>query len=683
MKVPLEWLQEFVTIRLRPEQLAHRLTMAGFEVTAIERVHGEWVFSVEITPNRADCLSIMGIAREVAAITGAKLTLSEGARGEGRGARGKSHPRPLSHAPRLLIRIEDRQGCRRYIGRLIEGIRIGASPAWMQKRLVACGLRPINNVVDITNYVLLEYGQPLHAFDDDRLLGGAILVRRAKVGEELVTIDETPHRLSPEMLVIADAKRPVAVAGVMGGRDTQVAEATKRVLLESAWFDPTIVRRTARALGLASESSYRFERGVDPIGVESASKRAAALLTELAGGVETAAQDAGGRPAAATTVLLEPSKASRWLGVSVPSATAKRTLEQLGFSVKPSARTWRVSVPSYRRDVQQDVDLIEEIARLSGYDALPATHPCGLLGPSARDESPYTQIQELRRWCTGLGLSETITWALVSKAQLDKANCWPDKPLQLQNPLSLDHLILRPTLLIGLLQVISKNLAQGIPGVRFFELGHVFTPKEIAYLGIGIAGLWERSWQGKQPADVFRLKGVIDQLLNRCTDRSRHVQVAPLAWAEPGHSLTLQLDGKPLGVIGQVARRIREAYDIEQPVWFGEINVEALLGYPKTSATSISPSPFPPAKRDLSFLIDKRTPYTQLLELIRATGSPLAHRVELVDRYVGSQVPETKHSLTFSIEYRDPSRTLTAGEVDALHRKIREALAQRFGAQLR
>ena len=724
MKVPLEWLKGYVAVRLPAEALAERLTMAGLEVIAIEQSDGEPVLDLEVTPNRADCLSIIGVAREVAAITGTKmkLPLASSSKPQAPSKGRKLEAWSLKPEAPLTIRIEDRRGCRRYIGRLIDGVRIGPSPVWMQTRLIACGLRPINNVVDITNYVLLEWGQPLHAFDGDRLIEHTIIVRRARVGETLVTLDDSTHTLSPNMTIIADAKRPVAIAGVMGGRDAQVTGSTTRVVLESAWFDPILVRRTARALGLASESSYRFERGVDPRGVEEASRRAAALIAELANGREVAVQDVGQRTPKPIHVRLEASRVSRWLGTPVPHATASRALQRLGCTVRqqatgwpphlssarradrPLGRTagsptasrqvggWRVRVPSSRRDLRRDVDLIEEIARLWGYDRLPATIPQAPIGAASVADAAHAGAQTLRQLCTGLGLWEIITWSLISEASLARAGCAEQgKWARLVNPLSRDHAVLRPTLLVGMLQAISRNLAQGVPGVRFFELGNIFESssqnaqrvQERLHLGIGIAGLWEQDWQGDRKAELFRLKGIAGQLTQRSTRQPLIARACSLDWAEPGQSMELLLGDRPLGAGGQVARRICEAHDCDESVWFVELAADTLLKRPPSAATLTIPSAFPPVKRDVSFLVDRQVEFAKLLGLIRTVGSPLAAHVELIDRYTGPTVPDAQHSLTFSIEYRDPSRTLTSAEADQLHAKVIHALTERFHIQLR
>ncbi|MBI3319486.1 MAG: phenylalanine--tRNA ligase subunit beta [Candidatus Omnitrophica bacterium] len=700
MKVPLEWLKDYVAIRLSPEALAERLTMGGFEVTGIERIDGEPVFHLEITPNRADCLSLIGLAREVAALTGRRLKspLASSLKLQASGKRHEPAARSLQRAASLRIRIEDRAGCRGYVGRLLEGVAIGSSPDWMQRRLLACGVRPINNVVDVTNYVLLECGQPLHAFDYDRLTEETILVRRARTGETMLMIDGQARAFSDETLVIADATRAVAVAGVMGGRDTGITPATKRILLESAWFEPTMVRRAGRALGVSTESSYRFERGVDPEGVEPASRRAAALITQLAGGREVAAQSVGDLRSAPRLVTLDVSRVQRHLGVPLQSAKIAQSLRRLGCAVQTTGKSLRVRVPSLRLDIQQDVDLIEDVARLYGYDRLPATLPRAPLAMSD-DGQHFSRVQEARRLCMSLGLSEIVTWALVDEKRLAQCGLVPASAdagnaprrhagiLQLANPLSQDHAVLRPTLLIGMLQVVGRNLAHGAPGVGLFEVGNVFAaspvPQERLHLGMGITGLWERHWQGKQEANLFVLKGMIEQLVHRLVRQPVEVKPVACPWSEPGQSMEIVVAQQPLGVVGQVARRISHAFDLDKAVWFSEFLVDALLQSAHSVKQVSAPSAFPPVKRDVSFLVDTTVPCAALLELMRTVGAPLISHVELIDRYTGPQIPPAKQSLTASLEYRHPSRTLTAEEADRQHQRIGHELVQRFGVQLR
>ncbi len=690
MKVPLEWLKEYVPIRLAPKALAERLTMAGLEVTGIEQGPSGPVFDLEITPNRADCLSIIGIAREVAALTNQRLKLpsAQGSRLKAQGKVQGRQPSAFSLQPRakLTIRIEDQQGCQRYIGRLIDGVRIGPSPEWMQRRLIACGARPINSVVDITNYVLLEYGQPLHAFDFDRLAQGTILVRRARTGESLTTLDGVKRALASEMLVIADAARPVAVAGVMGGMGSEVTQQTRTVLLESALFDPLTVRRTARKLGLASESSYRFERGVDPVGVEAASARAAALIQELAGGEAAAAADVGAKPLKRTGIILESARASRWLGMPLSPTAVRTTLARLSCHVASSGAgdVLHVGVPSFRRDLTQGVDLYEELARASGYDHIPSSIPTVSMAVQPSEEAVrYRRAQSLRCLCAGLGLTEVITWSLVSEADLARCGGAAAQAVRLANPLSQDHAFLRPSLLIGLLQAVRRNLTHGLSGVRMFELGSVTQPTqpETLHLGIALAGQWARDWRTNETADFFRLKGIIQALISTLCDGELQMTAARQPWAQQGMEVTL--NGRAVGVAGQVSRAIAQALDIERDVWFSELFVEALTVSRRPGAAIQPPAHVPPVKRDLSVFVSEATTSDAVARTIRETAGALAECIELIDRFTGTQVPSGMYSLTFSIDYRDPSRTLTAAEVDAVHQRIGQALARQFGAQLR
>jgi phenylalanyl-tRNA synthetase beta chain len=693
MKVPLEWLKEYVTLRLSPEAIAERLTMAGLEVTAIDRVGGDIVLDFEITPNRPDCLSVIGIAREVAAITGQRLKPPGGTGGGRQGARDIGHPRPTPHAPRpITIRIEDRTSCERYIGRLIEGVRVAPSPAWMQRRLLACGTRPINNLVDITNYVLLEYGQPLHAFDFTRLSDATVLVRRAHANEPITTLDGAARTLHAETLVIADARQAVAVAGIMGGMGSEVTPQTTMILLESALFDPVIVRRGARRLGVQTESSYRFERGVDPAGVEAASKRALQLIEELAGGRETAVCDVGSKPSKRVGVVIDGRRLQRWLGMPIAAPTVRTTLAGFGCHVATSGaggEALRVGIPSFRRDLSQDVDLFEELARVIGYERVPSTLPSlAISGGQSEETARYWRVQSLKCLCASLGLTEAVTWSLLAAADLSRFGFDPDQTARLANPLSQDHAHLRPSLLVGLLQAVRRNLSQGASGVSLFEVGSVVdASKGLAVeglkLGIALAGFWSRDWHRKEPGGFFLLKGLLETLAGRLCEGQLQALPAGLPWSEPGQGAQLTLDGRVLGTAGELSRRIRTSCDLEEPVWAAELDIEQLLASRRQGVRAAAPPAFPPVKRDLSLVVDEAVPFGVVDRLLRDTGAPLAHRITLIDRYTGKQVPPGKVSLTFSIEYRDPEKTLTSSEVDALHQRIVRTLADRFGASLR
>jgi phenylalanyl-tRNA synthetase beta chain len=728
MRVPVEWLKEYVTVRMSPEALAQRLTLAGLEVVGILRVDGEPVLDLEVTPNRADCLSILGVAREVAALTGQRLkpppahptsglgteraTVASTRRRADGGASSRhagSAEMPVARAgargmPRaVVIRVEDRAGCPRYIGRLIANVTVRPSPAWMQRRLAACGLGPINNVVDITNYVLLEYGQPLHAFDFERLAEGTICVRRARPHEPLTTLDGLARALTPDMLVIADARQAVAVAGIMGGTGSEVISTTRRILLESARFEPTTVRRTARALGLSTESSYRFERGVDPAGVEAASRRAASLLSQVAGGTEVLARDVGRPTTARTAMVVDSRRASRWLGLRLDPSAVRTTLARLGCRAVSSGSSplVRVTPPSARQDLRREVDYYEELARLIGYERIPSTVPIGRLSAvGAPRAARYARLQTLRQLCASLGLMETITWSLVSERELSRIGMPADQATRLANPISQDHACLRPSLLPGAIRTIRHNLAQGVVGVRIFELGAVFHPTPSAaspaarrpaleagameriHLGMTLCGIWTRDWRGAEPCDFFRLKGLLEAVAMRWAGGTVRFAAAAQPWAEPGHSATVQLNHQAVGTIGQLARPLLDAADIEQEAWFAELDLQGLLDAPPATAVSAPPQ-FPPVKRDLSLMVRAEVDCEAVLKAIRDAAGPLAQRIELIDRYTGPPVPPGQVSLTVAVEYRDPSRTLRAEAVEGAQQRIGQTLTQQLGATLR
>ncbi len=678
MRVPVEWLKEFVPSRLAPKVLAERLTMAGLEVIGIHDSPQGPVLDLEVTPNRPDWLSIVGVAREVAALTGQRLKTPAPAT-----------RRPAARAPTqaLVIRIEDPQGCTQYVGRLLDGITIKPSPDWMQQRLLACGIRPINNVVDITNYVLLELGQPLHAFDADRLADSTILVRRARAGERLTLLDGTAKVLSADILVIADARVPVAVAGVMGGTGSAVTAGTRRVVLESAAFDPVTVRRTARALGATTESSYRFERGIDPAGVEAASVRAAALLAQGAGGQVQAVASVGRRAERPVVISLSLDRMNRWLGTRLGAPDARTALARLGCRVAGDGSRLAVVVPSFRRDLRQEADLYEDVARVIGYERIPSRLPATPPGVPEGGARDYHRLQSLRCLCASLGLTEAITWALLSEQDLDRCGYSLADAVRLANPISQDHAILRPSLCMGLLQSVRQNLTRGVDGVALFELGGVTDtrrlPEQPQRLGIVLSGRWLQDWQGRQASDFYRLKGLLSALTERLCGAPVSAAAADQPWTESGQGAVLRLREDPVGVAGLVARRTAHALDLEHDVWYAELAVDRLLAQRRREVEAHAPSTLPPVKRDLSVVVANSVAYATVVGVLREAGGSLAADVKLIDRYTGKQVPAGHYSLTFSLDYRDPARTLTAEEVDTLHRRIGQALVERCQATLR
>ena len=586
MKVSLEWLKEYVAIRLRPEQLAERLTLAGLEVIGVERVGQDIVFDLEITPNRPDCLSVIGIAREIAAITGGRLRglQTRDTRHETKAA-GVS--RLASRVSRLAIRVEDRRGCPRYIGRLIGDIRVGPSPAWMVRRLAAAGLRAVNNVVDITNYVLLETGQPLHAFDVDRLAEGRIVVRRAKRGERIVTLDGQTRELAAETLVIADARRPVAVAGVMGGQGTEVTAATRRVLLESAAFDPVLVRRASRRLALRTESSYRFERGVDWHGVAAASQRATALIAQVAGGrpIGPPVDRATTAPARRPAVELSLERVRRYAGVTIPAAMAAALLTRVGARcVRRGAARLDVVPPSWRRDLVIEADLMEEIIRLWGYDRIPAAMPSAPLAPAViRDETWFERCRVLRAWLVAAGLDEAITYHLLSRQAHRLFAAEGEEPVTVVNPLSREQEVLRASLLPGLARAAAWNLNHGVESVRLFELGSAYpsVTTSSSRLAVALAGAQQISWRtGRTKPDLFDLKGLVEWLSQRAGGGAIRCEPARRAGFADGAACEIRLGGRAIGVLGRCSDEVLAQLDVRQPIALLEVESQPLMAAP-------------------------------------------------------------------------------------------------------
>lgn len=731
MKFLLSWLKEYTEISLHPQTLAERLTMSGLEVTSVSPVDGDWLFDSEVTPNRPDLLCHLGIAREVAAVLGRPFRFPRWLEKEMRVAR--------QEAPaRVAVAIDDNEGCRRYVGIVIEGVRVAASPPEIARRLTRLGIRPVNNVVDVTNGVLHELGQPLHAFDLDKLESPAIRVRRARAGEKIVTLDGAERALTPEVLVIADAKRPVALAGIMGGRATEIAPSTRRIFLESAWFDPRTIRRGARVVKVWTDSSYRFERGVEWAIVHQAAVRAARMILKAAGG-----SLAGGaidvisahRPAH-HRIPLEPRKAQEILGMKGYPSRQKRFLEHLGCRVTGTGKRWRVEPPSWRSDLKIPEDLYEELARLWGYDRCPPTlpaHPRQSLEPppaarrprrgeggeemspgrlaAARASEGWRPVEEpwvareekIRTFLTGAGAQEILTYSLLSSEMIARCRLDRPEPLRIRNPLSVEQGCLRPSLLPGALDALSRNLRRKTGSAfLFFELGRVFDPAEpgpakrpqrlrephpaekrsLALLG---AGTPDPTWEAKPaPLGPFHLKGILQDL---CA----HLGIGPLAESvEEGPAflgstaVILKRGEEKIGVVGAVEPAVLSPFEVEGlAVAYAELDLERIARLSPAAVRVKELPKVPLVTRDMALLLPEQVPYAQVREAIAEAGGPLLTDVRLFDLYRGKQVPAGKKSMAFRLAYSAGDRTLTEEEVNAAHQKIAQHLSARFQASLR
>jgi len=648
---------------------------------------GERVVEIALTPNRGDCASMLGIAREVRAHFGGALRMPP------------VEP-PEAGAPAagaLRVEIADPPGCARYVGRLVRGVRVGPSPAWLQSRLAAAGMRAINVVVDVTNLVLLELGQPLHAFDAALLRGGVVRVRRAAAGEKLATLDGETRALAPEDLVIADGERAIALAGVMGGAETEVGERTRDVFLESAQFDPTRVRRTARRLGLHSEASYRFERQVDRDGVRRACDRAARLLAELAGGeVAPGVVEATGAPLEPLPVLvLDPARANRLLGTALAPDEIVALLARVDVAVEdPRATPLRCRVPSWRNDLRRPVDLVEEIARIHGYDRIPTTMPRERLAPV--EESRTRALAAAARDALRVaGLLECMTLPFASAGALDGVGLAADDPrrrmVRVLNPLTDEEGALRTTLVPSILGVVRSNRSRQVERVRVFELGPSFHPRAegelpeerqelVAAIAGGVDGLWEK---GAPVPIFFELKGAAEQLLDELGLAARFTPGADAPWWHPAASAAIEVGGRPAGGLGELHPDTAARLGIEGPCALLVLDLDALAAAAPEPRRFQEPSRHPHVRRDLAVLLPRDAAAARVLEAIRATAGPHLLEAGIFDRYEGRGVPEGRVSVAFRLVFQRPDRTLTDAEVARAIERVVGMLADRFQGELR
>lgn len=643
------------------------------------------VLELDLTPNLARCFSIIGVAREVAALTGRRFKTPEV----------EWHPTGPAISGQIEVEIQDPDLCARYTAALVRGVRVGPSPFWMRRRLMLAGMRPINNIVDITNYVMLEWGQPLHAFDYLRLRGdGAkrIIVRRARPGEKITTLDGVERELTEEMLLIADPGGPIALAGVMGGLESEVTEATEDVLIESASFSNTNNRRTAQALKLMTEASARFGRGVPPELALPALKRAAQLMSELAGG-EIASGIVDVYPVKQKEVELEfdPQEVERLLGLTVPQDEVVELLERLEFECKPKGKKIMVKVPWHRLDVSCPADLVEEVARLIGYDKIPTTLMAEPL-PRQERNRPLELEEEVRDILVGCGLSEVITYSLTSLeagAKLDPDSS-PEGYLHIANPLSRERSVLRRLLLPGLLETVAENLKHQ-ERVAIFELGRVYLPAgkgerplEPRRLGLALAGpRGELSWHAKPWAmDFFDLKGIIEELLRRLGLEGRFERANHLSF-HPGRAAKLLIGREEVGLLGELHPRVRENFELEEPVLAAELDLEAILARAAPIGRYRPLPQFPAVLRDLAVVVDEAIPAERVAQVIRGAGGELLRELVLFDLYQGPPIPQGKKSLAFRLRLQAEERTLTDEEADGLRARIEARLAEELGAELR
>jgi phenylalanyl-tRNA synthetase beta chain len=678
MKVPVSWLRELVAVDATPEEIAATMSVRGFAVEGIEREGDEAILDFEVTANRPDCMSIVGIAREVATAYSTALI----------GERKPPVPPQAGSCPDITIAIENFELCPFY-GGAVADVQVGPSPAWMQARLKACGIRPISNIVDITNYVLLELGQPMHAFDHATLEGQQIRVRTARAGERITTLDGQRRDLTPDMLVIADASRPVAVAGVMGGGDSEVSDATRVIVFESAYFNPLSVRRTSKRLGLKTEASMRFERGADRVMAGGALGRACELLQEIGAGRArgTAAMfdSAALFGSAFQGLTLRREKLAGVLGVQVPDTEVLRILGTLGFMVKETADGWAVMVPPRRVDVHREIDLVEEVARHYGFDRIPSTFPVQTSAAPALDPR-ITRARQLRQVMTGAGFSEALTFGFIAQSAAEPfaAN---DDLVPIANPLSENYGVLRPSALPGLVDAVAHNRRREQRDVRLFEIGNRFSRARGEHRALACAWTGQVGadhWSGgTRPVDFFDMKGIVERIAE-AMGVALHVEPCRDSWLAPGRSAAvLAADGTRIGALGQLAPAIADAHGLPagEAVYVAEIDLDAVDARVDGHVLHVEPLPkYPSVTRDVSILVDDTLPSATLRGTVRDAAPPTLVRVREFDRYAGKGIPEGKVSVSLRLTFRSPDRTLTDAEVQHAMEAVVAALASRHGA---
>ena len=692
MKFTFNWLKEFVDFTGTPEELAKLLTMGGLEVESVaplsepENGRDDRLFEIAVTPNRGDCLGIAGIAREVAALTGAGLKTPP-----------TSAPKKASSInQRISLMIENADLCARYSARIVDEVHIAASSPWLRARLEACGIRAINNVVDVTNYVMLETGQPLHAFDLDCLPHKRIVVRTAKELTKFTTLDGVERELAREDLLICDDDQPVALAGVMGGMDYEVTDSTRSLLIESANFAPASIRRTAKRLALHSEASHRFERGVDPEGTLAAANRAVYLLSEIAGARPVAGiADSFPGKTKPPVIILRGERIEKLLGLAIDVRQAGTLLRSIGMITtrQPKGRSLKVIPPTSRPDISRQADLIEELARLHGYDRIPSTLPL-LRSSGGKNDHRLGWERRLRAFMSGEGLAEAINLPFTTAAlNRSFAGLWQaPKPVAVLNPLAKESSELRHSLLSGLIENLKLNLAHRAESFAAYHLGKIFhlspagEPTERQCVGALLHGPRPRRGlrQGAvEPWGFLDCKGLVESLLELFhLTESAGWSALESAILHPGQSAALLLNDEPAGYLGQLHPDICEQLEVAQCCVF-ELDFEKLLEYaPRRIAVRALPR-FPAVERDVAIVVDRDFAAHRVIGWIESLGEALIEQVDVFDQYLGAPIPEGKKSLAYKVSYRAEDRTLTDTEINALHQSLVDRLGGTFGAQRR
>jgi phenylalanyl-tRNA synthetase beta chain len=687
MKISYLWLLDCIDLQASPHELRDALSGVGLVVEGVQPAGDDTVLDVEIPSNRPDCLSHIGIARELAAIYDCDLKVTPAKNPEGEG--------------NFPITIEDPKLCRRYSGRVIRGVKITDSPAWIKKRLVAVGQRPINNIVDITNYVLLEMGHPLHAFDLAKLQGPEVIVRHARLGEKLRTLDGMERNLDPERLVIADARDPVALAGVMGGESSEISAASRDLLIESAYFDPGSICRTARHFQMRTEASHRFERGADLQATVPALERCVELILKFAGGsAETKLIDVFPAPLFPPSIALRQERLKLYSVTEVPAQFVERTLARLGFRTEAKDREWTVRPPSHRVDISEEEDLIEEVLRHYGYEKIPSSMPAWKgKGDFLPETEQRLKIAELLR---SLGYSETLNWTFIDP-DLQASFGYHELPVVLKNPMSTEASQLRTHLAPNLVMTARHNQNHGQERMRLFEIGKTFArqgpeireKEHVAWVAMGAET--RKYWHPEiDPPNYFYMKGVLESLLRGAVLKTPELRSAGARFLNPAQSAEIHVNGECVGYVGSLHPRLQDSLKIKEDLFLGEFDLSALgrssagdgvspvvQSQPAATSTRLAlyqpVSRYPGVFRDFSFLVDRKVPFASLMDFISNHPVPNLKRVELIDLYQSEQLPAGKISLAIRLYFESAERTLTDDEVESARDQVVSGLKKEFG----
>ncbi len=666
MIISLNWLKDYIEIDLSLPVLIEKLNMIGLMVEDWEEKGSDVILDIETYANRPDTLGHLGVARELA--TALELGIKE-------------RKWPLTEIEQKIsdladVRIWDDELCPRYSGMVIKGIQVGPSPEWLRKRIEAVGLKPINNVVDVTNYVLFATAHPIHAFDLAKISGRKIIIRKAKDAEVLRSLEDSDISLTPEMLVIADEKKPIALAGIIGGEESSVKESTQDVFIESACFDPVSIRKTSKKTGISTDASYRFERGADISFPPQAALMAASLLTQLGGKAAKGIADVYPKPKKEKTVVLRHHRISDLLGLELDGEFAERTLASLGFQAEVQQKgVWQVKIPQFRVDVEREADLIEEIARFYGYDKIPASLP-----PLRALELPVDQkrerINKFRQLLFCNGFDEVLNFSF-SDPEKEARLQTGQKAIEIRNPVSSKASLLRTTLLGGLLENIVWNKNRGAEGIHLFEIGNAYfwqneTNREQLTLALATTGLvgpvqWHRK---SEDTDFFRIKGALESLMTYSRYEPFSFKEKDHAFFEQEYSLAMIFKEETVGYCGLLKKNLLDSYSLKEPVWAAELNLALLFEKQPYSFEFTPVDRFPSITRDVSFISSRSVLYQDIKEVVEKLAIPGLMEFDPHDRFSGSSIPSGKISLSLRFVFRHPQRTLLAKEVDTLQEKI-------------